>query len=131
MKKTEVILATKKLRDASERLIEGVREAKNPLEIDGAIQRFELTFELLWKTLKIALEYYGIRCNNPRTCIKQAFKNSLIDDDETFLDMLNDRNKTEHLYDEATSRKIFDRIKEVYVEAIEKVLLQLEKESKP
>ncbi len=78
MKKTEVILATKKLRDASERLIEGVREAKNPLEIDGAIQRFELTFELLWKTLKIALEYYGIRCNNPRTCIKQAFKNSLI-----------------------------------------------------
>jgi len=131
MKKTEVILAIKKLQDASGRLKEGARRAKNPLEIDGAIQRFEFTFELLWKTLKIALEYYGVRCNNPRICIEQAFKNSLIDDDETFLDMLDDRNKTAHLYNEAASGEIFERIKEVYVEVIEKVVHNLRESIKP
>jgi nucleotidyltransferase substrate binding protein (TIGR01987 family) len=126
-----VILAIKKLQDAAERLREGVRKAKSPLEIDGTIQRFESTFELLWKTLKVALEYYGVRCNNPRICIKQAFKNSLIDDDGTFLDMLNDRNKTEHLYSEATSREIFERIKEVYMEVIDKVVHNLRESIKP
>lgn len=43
----------KKLKDAYQRLEEGVKQAKDELDKDGVIQRFEFTFELLWKALKL------------------------------------------------------------------------------
>jgi nucleotidyltransferase substrate binding protein (TIGR01987 family) len=92
MRKVEILQALENLNNALDRLSEAVKTAKTDLEIDGTILRFEFSFELFWKTLKLVLKYYGVECNNPRTCIKEAFKNGLIDDDEIFLDMLEDRN---------------------------------------
>ena len=37
----------KKLKDAYQRLEEGVKQAKDELDKDGVIQRFEFTFELI------------------------------------------------------------------------------------
>lgn len=45
-----------------------------------------------------------------------------------FLNMLEDRNKTSHVYDRKTSREIFIRIKNDYVSAIEAVLERLKNE---
>lgn len=37
---------------------------------DSAIQRFEFTYELLWKCIKFYLfEVHGVVCNSPRLCI--------------------------------------------------------------
>ena len=122
MKKVEVKLAIKKLEKAFDRLKQAVKIAKDELDKDGVIHRFEFTVELLWKTLKIALEYDKVECYSPRDCIKKAFRYALIDDDEILLDMIDDRNRSSHIYDEKTSEEIFNRIKEVYVEVIEKIL---------
>ncbi len=125
MKKVEVELAIKRLNRACERLEEAVAIAVDDLDRDGAIQRFEFTVELLWKTLKVVLEYNKVECHSPRECVKKAFRHALIEDDELLLDMLDDRNRSSHIYDEKISREIFERIKEVYVRAIRALITKL------
>lgn len=83
-----------------EALEDGV-DPLNQLEREGVIQRFEFTFELAWNLLKDRLEYDGITITTatPRQVIRQAFSAKLIDDCETWLDMLTDRNLMSHTYD--------------------------------
>ena len=118
----KVKYAVEKFTNGFERLKEAITLAKDDLDKDGAIQRFEFTFELLWKALKIFLEYQGILVNTPRESLKEAFRINLLGDEEIFLDMLEDRNRTSHIYDKETSEEIFERIKTVYLQAIKKVL---------
>ena len=124
MKKSDVLLKIQNFEKALERLKEAVDKAKDDLDKDGVIQRFEFTVEILRKTLKAMLEYQGIECYSPRNCIKEAFKSKIIDDDEIILDMLEDRNLSSHVYDEDVSNKIFERIKNVYVEYLENLDLR-------
>jgi len=122
MKKTGLYLALDKLEQAFGRLKEALPEVRDDLDRDGVIQRFEFTVELLWKTLKIILAYQGVECASPRRCIKEAFRAGLIEDDEILLDMLEDRNRSSHIYDEATAEEIFERIAKVYIPVLEKTL---------
>lgn len=120
--------ALKKVQPAFEKLKSGAEEADSELEKDGVIQRFEFTFELFWKSLKIFLEYKGIDAKTPRDCLKESFRIELIKDEDTFLNMLEDRNLTSHMYDKETSEEIFKRIKNNYLEAIEPVINKLHQE---
>lgn len=45
------------------------------LEKEGTIQRFEVAYELAWKTIKDYLEYQGLAVDppTPRAAIKEAF----------------------------------------------------------
>jgi nucleotidyltransferase substrate binding protein (TIGR01987 family) len=129
MRKVEILQALENLNNALDRLSEAVKTAKTDLEIDGTIQRFEFSFKLFWKTLKLVLKYYGVECNNPRSCIKEAFRNGLnglIDDDEIFLDMLEDRNLTSHIYDKQTANEIFERIKKFYASKLLETVRKIE-----
>ena len=124
MKKSEVLLRINNFKKALNRLEEGVKEAKDSLDKDGAIQRFEFTIELLWKALRSILLYQGIECYSPRNCIKEAFKVNIIDDDEIILDMLEDRNLSSHVYNKTTSEEIFEKIKDIYLEILTNLQLQ-------
>jgi nucleotidyltransferase substrate binding protein (TIGR01987 family) len=101
--------------NALKALEEAVSEATSDLEIDGAIQRFEFTYELFWKLLRAYLQRQGIIVNTPKECFKEAYKLGILQDEETALRVVDDRNLTTHLYDKATSREVFGRIKSVYV----------------
>jgi len=101
---------------ALKRLEEAVNEAQTELEIDGAIQRFEFTFEQAWKSLKAFLEDEGIICRSPKSCLKEAYAAGFIDNEQVWLKMLTDRNKSVHIYDMETSRKIFENIKQFYIQ---------------
>jgi len=122
MKKSDLLLAIGKLEKALLRLKGATEQAEDDLEKDGTIQRFEFTVELLWKTFKIVLQYNGIDCSSPRNCVKEAFKNGFLEDDEVILDMLEDRNKSSHIYDEQVSEEIFQRVKNVYVTYVERAV---------
>ena len=124
MQKSEVLVKIENFQRALNRLDEAVQRAKDDLDKDGVIQRFEFTIELLWKVLKAILAYQGIECYSPRNCIKEAYKAYLIDDDEIILDMLEDRNKSSHVYSETTSEEIFERIKKVYVNYLKSLNLK-------
>ena len=55
----------------------------------------------------------------------EAFRVGLIEDEDVFLDMLNDRNRTAHIYDKETSEEIFERIKSKYTPHMKKILDKL------
>ncbi|RJP21265.1 MAG: nucleotidyltransferase [Candidatus Omnitrophota bacterium] len=80
---------------------------------DAAIQRFEYTFETMWKLLKQYLkEIEGLVCNSPKSCFRFAFQNGLIPfgDIETFLQMTDDRNSTSYTYIEAIADAIYRKL---------------------
>ncbi|MGB9812187.1 MAG: nucleotidyltransferase substrate binding protein [Thermovenabulum sp.] len=103
-------------KNALQRLEEGINfEPSNEIIIDGVIQRFEFTFELAWKLLKDILEYEGIEVKSPRSAIKEGYKAGLVSDGEAWIDMMIDRNKTSHVYDEKEAKAIYNKIKSFYI----------------
>lgn len=79
--------------------------------IDGTIQRFEFCLELFWKTLKRLLQDEGIIVNTPKETLKAAFQNHWLHDETAWLEMLNDRNLTSHVYDEEMALRIYGDIR--------------------
>ena len=116
--------------NAIERLKEALNEEETEIAIDGTLHRFEFTFELAWKTMKDLMEYNGINesTGSPREVLKNAFQNGIIEDGETWINMMLARNSLSHLYDEEASRKIYKDIKEKYIVLIEKLNEVLEKQ---
>jgi len=98
---------------AARRLQEGAAQPESALVRDAVIQRFEFTFELAWKSLKLYLERQGLDCGGPRSTLKKAFADGLIAslaEADIWLRMLEDRNLTTHAYDEALATRIYRNI---------------------
>lgn len=89
----------------------------NELEKDGIIQRFEFTFELAWKTLQdyFAQESGYVDVKGPRTVLKQAIQDNLLEDGHVWLQMLDNRNLLTHVYDEEESRQILADVASSYL----------------
>ena len=58
--------------------------------------------------------------------IKEAFSIGLIENGEEWLNMITSRNELSHLYDEETSREIYDDIKGTYIFEIKKLIKKLD-----
>lgn len=102
---------------AFERLNEATKEPINDIVIDGILHRFEFTFELAWKTVKDYLEYLGVteKTGSPREIIQNGYKQGIITDGEKWIKMMLARNSLAHIYDEETSREIYDSIISEYI----------------
>lgn len=105
------------------KLKEALQEEPTEIVIDGILHRYEFTFELAWKTIKDYLEYMGIvnKVGSPRENIQLAYQQGIINDGELWIEMMLSRNSLSHLYDEETSRKIYNDIKNKYIQAFEKL----------
>ena len=105
-------------------------EAFNDLEMEGLVQRFEYTFELAWKTLKDYLEQSGVVLPQitPNAVIKAAYAAKLIEQGDTWMDMLKRRNLMSHTYDFKEFRDAVAAIRARYLGALEQVYLLLKKE---
>jgi len=108
-------------KNALTRLKEALGEdlSKGSIVVDGTIQRFEFTFELAWKLSKAVLNHTGIEADTPRGIIKEAFKAKMVEDGQGWIDMLEDRNKTSHIYDEQQALEIYNKIKETHFKLLE------------
>ena len=87
----------------------------NELEEQGLIQTFEYTHELAWNTLKDFLQSRG----NPtiygsRDATREAFRLGLLEEGETWMDMIQSRNKTSQTYNEETAKEIVNDIQTRY-----------------
>ena len=107
--------AARKLKEA---LAEDPRQAAGTV-LDGTVQRFEFTFELAWKLAKHVLTHQGIEAGNPRDVIKEAFAQYFFKDGDAWIAMLDDRNRTSHVYDEEQVLQIYNRIKKKYYPLLE------------
>ena len=104
--------------NAVQRLAEAVTDYHNiPNDTvrDGMIQRFEFTFELGWKALKEYMLDAGMQM------LREAYAAELIDDEGVWLDMLNARNQTSHIYDDHTAAVIAAKIQKAYLPELQKL----------
>lgn len=117
--------------DAIKRLEEAVSDFENTALSsvrDGTIQRFEFCTELAWKTVRECLAEQGfIELNSPKEVMKKAYEYKLIDNDTLWIEILNSRNLTSHVYDEATAAMIFDNIKNKYLDEMKQLCGRLSK----
>ncbi len=110
------------------RLQEGALQLEQAGDLgrDGLIQRFEFTFELAWKTLKVCFENEGlIGLTSPKTVLREAYAAGLIKTEELWLSMLEDRNSTAHIYSEHLAGQICQRIQERYIEEFNELAARL------
>lgn len=83
----------------------------NELEKQGLIQAFEYTYELAWNTIKDYFDSQGeTGLYGSRDAFRLAFKRGLIEDGETWMDMITSRTLSTHTYNETLAEKIADEI---------------------
>lgn len=104
--------------DAAERAVGRLNEAlRRPdpgdIERDAAIQRFEFTFETVWKAAQACLQTIeGVDAASPKSVIRACREIGLLDatDAVLALRMADDRNLTVHTYNESLAEQIYSRI---------------------
>jgi nucleotidyltransferase substrate binding protein (TIGR01987 family) len=101
------------LREAMEEDVFSLKQ----LEKEGIIQRFEYTFELAWKVLKDKMEFDGIVLDqiSPKAVVRQAFAAKYINDPDTWLKMIGDRNLMSHTYDFVKFEAVIQSIADSYL----------------
>ena len=106
----------------------------NELEEQGLIQAFEYTYELVWNTLKDYFESQGeTEIHGSRDAFRLAFQRGLIEDGETWMDMVRSRTLTSHTYNEEIAKQISTAVSQQYFQQFVKLhekLLSLQGEEK-
>jgi len=65
---------------------------------------------------------------SPRDILKDAYAAGIIEEGDTFIKMLTDRNISSHTYDEEMALELYGRIKNDYISLLSKLLEYIEKE---
>ena len=97
------------------------KEGYSDIYLDLGVKRFEFTFEMSWKTMKRVLDYEGIKTLSPRSTIIEAFAQEYISDEEVWIEMMDRRNLSSHIYSEWQVREILPRLN-IYLQAFEALI---------
>ena len=90
--------------------------ALNNREQQGLIKAFEYTFELAWNSLRDLLRSQGnSTLLGSRDTLREAFRLGLIEDGDTWMLMIQDRNLTSHTYNRSTAEAIAANIVDRYL----------------
>ena len=83
---------------------------------EGLIQRFEVTWELAWKTLKDYLVFKKVTLDKVTTAevIRVAFEAKYIQDGQDWMDALDARNKMSHVYSQEAFEQVISDIQNRY-----------------
>jgi nucleotidyltransferase substrate binding protein (TIGR01987 family) len=99
-------------------------KAEREAYLASIIKHFELLYDMLWKYLKFYLmEEYGIETSGSKSIFRACQAKGLIDEKmlDQLLEIVELRNTTTHVYDEAAALKISKAIIEHY-EPIKKLI---------
>ncbi len=119
--------ALKKFAYAIEKEQELKEEGFADLYLDLVVKRFEFTYEMAWKAIKRCLEFLGFDIKNPRMAFKEGYAQGLYEDEHIFLDMIEQRNLSAHIYDEYEIADILYKLKD-YKIAFEQLEAQLKQQ---
>jgi len=98
------------------------------IEEIALIKAFEFTFELAWNVIKDYYQYQGIaEIQGSRDAFRTAFKQGLIEDGETWMNMIESRIQTTHVYNESVASDIAEDIINNYYDQFKELEHQLEK----
>lgn len=85
---------------------------------NGQIQKLEYCIELCWKTIKVFLTtIHGVDAVSPKSTIKEFYRVSLVNEKEYELlnEMLDDRNRLSHIYNELFFEDIYLKLNDYLV----------------
>jgi len=122
--KERLEIAQKTLKTMQE--IVGVKEP-TAIQRDAAIQRFEYTFEVVWKTAQMYLkEFEGVETGSPKSTARACFQVGILSNvaGKSALSMIDDRNLTVHTYNESLAMAIYSRL-ESYAKLMEEWLVEI------
>lgn len=80
---------------------------------DASIQRFEYTYEALWKAAALYLrEVHGLDAPSPKSVIRRSMEVGILSEQEAreAMTLANDRNLTVHTYNEDLANEIYSRL---------------------
>jgi len=117
--------ALEKYESSVNRQEEFKNEGFGDVYLDLIVKRFEFTYEMSWKALKRYLEFLGFDVKNPRQTFKEGYAQQILEDENVWLDMIEQRNLSSHVYDEIEISEILDK-KENYLKAFQNLKIQLE-----
>lgn len=89
---------------------EALRESKTPMTRDASIQRFEYTFEAVWKAAQLYLRVReNLELASPTAVTRACFQAALLNEEQcrTAMNMVRDRNLTVHTYNEELADQIY------------------------
>ena len=96
-----------------------VRDLTDSFVLSGTSAKYSITFDLSWKVMKdILVQYYAITgfvTGSPREVLRESFKANLISDD-TWMEMLDVRNKLADDYDGEIVKTHCHVIVETYID---------------
>lgn len=98
--------------DALKRLEEALAQPYDGFMRDSIIQRFEFTYELAWKWMKLFLVSKDILARNALDTLKAAYAQGMIEDAERWSQMHEWRNATSHTYTEAMAQDAYNFIQQ-------------------
>lgn len=128
MTDTKTIQSLKNYKKALDSLKEAVQKPKlSDLELAGAIQNFEFSYELSWKTVQKYAASQGRKIVSPREAFQFALESGYIRNEKLWLSMIEDRNETVHTYDRASAERVFKEIKGRYFDALSDLFESLSK----
>ena len=85
---------------------------------NGQIQKLEYCIELCWKTIKVFLNtIHGVDAVSPKSTIKEFYRVALINEQQYELlnEMLDDRNRLSHIYNELFFEDIYLKLNDYLV----------------
>lgn len=125
---SKLVSILENFKNAVFRLDEVLEQEKNDITRDSAIKRFEICFDLCWKTIKVFLEEENnVICVSPKKCFREAHKQGLIDYDNFWIELADARNRTAHIYSEKMAENVFVILPKA-LEYFKKLLENIEKE---
>jgi nucleotidyltransferase substrate binding protein (TIGR01987 family) len=92
---------------------EALRETATPMNGDGSIQRFEYTYEAVWKAAQLYLSNReNLELASPSSVTRACFQSAVLNEEQgrMALDMARDRNLTVHTYNEELANQIYSRL---------------------
>lgn len=96
-----------------------------PRDLSGIIKDFELAYEIAWRALRARLEHDGHPVTTARAAFARAYQLDLLDDEATWLEMIEDRNRSVHVYNEDDARTLAERVAAHHLRALRALLTRL------
>lgn len=96
---------------AHQQLTKAIAQPEDEFIRDSVIQRFEFTYELAWKMLKLRLSLENIEAKTPRETLQESLQAGFITDGNAWSELQLYRNRTSHTYDLELALTVYQYIK--------------------
>lgn len=120
--------------DQTKRALQRLSEAcemprdTHDIVLDATLQRFEFSYKMLCKLLRKLFASRAIRVTGAWSAFREAHFHGWIDSKTLWKQLIEDRNRTVHIYEHAEAIIVYERVVKTYCPAMQLLFERLQKE---